>query len=120
MTQINVMISNQNTLLANFSALFCDSSNLLRKIGTKTEARAPSAKMRRNRLGSLNATLTLSATGPEPKRLETKISRAMPKIRDRRVYKATTNPERSTRGAHNMLLRVYDIHKANTSINVLD
>lgn len=84
-TQINVMISSQNTLLANFSALFCDSSNLLLKIGTKTEARAPSAKIRLKRFGSLNATLTLSAIGPEPKRFETKISRAMPKMRDRRV-----------------------------------
>ena len=49
--------------------------------GTKAAEKAPSANRRRNRLGSLKATMKASATGPEPSTADNTMSRAKPTMR---------------------------------------
>lgn len=75
----------QKIFEAKFSASSLDLSSLLLNMGTKTEASAPSAKIRLNRLGNLKATLTLSAVEPAPNISAMKTSRARPRMRERKV-----------------------------------
>jgi hypothetical protein len=62
--------------------------------GTKAAEKAPSAKRRRNRLGSLKATMKASATGPDPSTADRTISRPKPTMRDSKVKKPTVAMER--------------------------
>ena len=49
--------------------------------GTKAAENAPSANRRRNRLGSLSATMKASAIGPEPNTADSTMSRTKPTMR---------------------------------------
>ena len=49
--------------------------------GTNAAAKAPSANRRRNRLGSLKATMKASAIGPEPSTADSTMSRTKPTMR---------------------------------------
>jgi len=56
-------------------------SSFFENIGTKAMLKAPSAKKRRNMLGSEKATRNASATGPAPSVAAIRISRTKPKTR---------------------------------------
>jgi hypothetical protein len=66
----------------------------LENIGTKAVLNAPSAKKRRNMLGSEKATRKASATGPAPMKAAIRMSRTKPRMRLSSVQKPTvTKPE---------------------------
>ncbi|CSS38474.1 Uncharacterised protein [Shigella sonnei] len=59
------------------------------RIGTNAWENAPSAKIRRNKLGSLKATKKASVAIPAPKILATIASRAKPSTRENMVIELT-------------------------------
>ncbi len=66
-------------------------SNFFENIGTKAMLNAPSAKKRRNMLGSENAIKNASATGPVPSQAAIKMSRMKPNTRLSRVQNPTVS-----------------------------
>src|SRR5690606_9666921 len=58
-------------------------------MGTKACEKAPSAKVRRSRLGSLKATTKASAATPAPKIRAMMVSRTKPRMRDSMVAELT-------------------------------
>ena len=84
----------------NLRASLLDSSIFSLKIGIKALESAPSAKIRLNKLGSLNAILTLSATLLVPNNDAINNSLARPKIRDIKVKNATVTLDRNNMNCH--------------------
>ena len=81
-TRITAAASAASASSAKRSASFSPSlSWVLVKSGTKAEAKPPSAKMRRKRLGRRWATKKASATGPAPRAAAMKMSRMKPRTR---------------------------------------
>ncbi len=70
-----------------FSDKFFLSVNFSIKIGTKAELKAPSAKTRRKKLGTLNAPKNASDNTLTPTNLAIKMSRIKPKMRDKEIKK---------------------------------
>ena len=65
------------------------------RIGTKAWEKAPSANIRRSRLGSLKATKKASVANPAPKARAITKSRTKPRIREMRVIPLTVASARS-------------------------
>ena len=91
---INVTVKSTKILPVNLRALASDSSNFSLNMGINTVESAPSPKIRLNKFGSLNATLTASAVAPAPNKLAMNNSLISPKILEIKVKMATVSPER--------------------------
>ena len=59
------------------------------RMGINAVLNAPSAKRRRNMLGSVNAIIKASAIGPEPRKIAIRISRIKPRTLLKRVHMPT-------------------------------
>lgn len=81
------------------------SVRILEKLGIKAALNAPSAKMRRKKLGSLNATKNASESQLAPIRFAMRISRTKPLIRERNVKKPMVSVD-LTSDMRRMVIRV--------------
>jgi len=80
----------------NFSSLSLDlSCNLSIKIGTNAELKAPSAKIRRKKLGTLKAAKKASEIMLTPIYLAIRISRINPNMRDNDIKNEMVKKERN-------------------------